>query len=308
MNHIVDIHSTKHTCLSCKEVFPSKGDMIKHAGDVHGLKYNLNEGNNFKISCHDCEEICSTKHELYNHKKEKHYKKRLCSYYHGNGWGCRFPDRCLNIHNENITPELTDDNRGKIPCSYGDSCYYFSRNNCHYKHTQNYSAPSAPPLETEDIQWLPRMKCVQCSYETNTKIELDYHIELQHGARPKDYRGIQVTGYPVGHAQWAASRNRAEYKCKECTSEFTIESMLRKHISREHNTNFSKNCTKCSKLFNSNEELVQHVKLTHINDTNVETTLNKICNQMNTISDRLNSLEQSSLTNFPNLPTPMGRQ
>ena len=147
INHMVDIHGTKHTCLSCQAVFPSKGEMINHAGDVHALKYSSNETN--YIKCHYCEESLSSKVELYNHKKRKHFKKRLCSYYHGNGWGCRFIEKCLDIHNGNITPELTDDKRGKIPCSYGNSCYYNSRNTCHYLHTQNDFAPSAPPLDTE---------------------------------------------------------------------------------------------------------------------------------------------------------------
>ena len=129
-----------------------------------------------------------------------------------------------------------------------------------------------------------------------------------HGARPKDYRGIQATGYPVGHAQWAASRNRAEYKCKECISEFTVESMLREHITREHNTNFSHSCTQCSKLFNTSAELEEHVKQIHSTASSFEATLNKISKQMETMSERLQSLETSSLTNFPNLPTPQGKK
>ena len=72
---MVDIHGTKHTCFSCQAVFPSKGEIISHAGDVHGLIYSSNGTNN--ISCHDCEESCTNKVGLYNHKKEKHYKKKV---------------------------------------------------------------------------------------------------------------------------------------------------------------------------------------------------------------------------------------
>ena len=115
-NHMVDVHSTRHTCQSCSAVFPTKSDMIKHAGNDHGLVYNKNEGTLKSIDCHDCQECFHNKFELMQHKEANHYKKRLCSYYHGNGWGCRFLNKCLDIQNENITPVLTSDNRGKIEC------------------------------------------------------------------------------------------------------------------------------------------------------------------------------------------------
>ena len=38
-------------------------------------------------------------------------------------------------------------------------------------------------------------------YETNTKVELGYHIETHHGVRQKDYRGIVATKYPIGYPQ-----------------------------------------------------------------------------------------------------------
>ena len=103
--------------------------------------------------------------------------------------------------------------------------------------------PSAPPMESpqEEVHLLERKKCDQCGYETNTETERKYHIETQHGARQKDYRGVKATNFPVGHAQWAASRNEntLQYKCMECNRVFGLESMLNEHISRAHNTTFS---------------------------------------------------------------------
>lgn len=55
-NHMVDVHSTRHTCQTCSAVFPTKGEMIKHAGDDHGLVYNKNGGTLNSINCHDCDE------------------------------------------------------------------------------------------------------------------------------------------------------------------------------------------------------------------------------------------------------------
>ena len=152
INHMVDIHSTKHTCNSCGEVFPTKNEWNIHVENIHGFKYNLNNIPNTEMECHDCDRKFTNKFELMQHKREAHYKKRLCSYWHGTGWGCRFPaDQCLNIHNENITPELSSDNRSKIPCRDGESCTFNKKNSCNYKHTSLRSTPgcssSNPDLE-----------------------------------------------------------------------------------------------------------------------------------------------------------------
>ena len=85
INHMVDVHSTKHTCNSCEAVFPTKSDMVEHARVNHGFTYNKHGQSDKHIDCHDCEERFKNKFELMEHKKKQHYKKRLCSYYHGTG-------------------------------------------------------------------------------------------------------------------------------------------------------------------------------------------------------------------------------
>ena len=309
---MVDIHSTKHTCRSCGEVFPTKSDWSVHVDHVHGFTYTNGNSANQEMECHDCEGKFANKFELMQHKREAHYKKRLCSYWHGTGWGCRFPaSQCLNIHNENITPVLSGDNRSKIQCRDGESCHFDKKNSCHYKHTSKRltsQVPSNKP-DSEEVVFLERKKCSQCNYETNTETEIKYHIEVEHGARKKDYQGIKASGFPIGHAQWAAGRNAnaVEHKCTECPSVFNIESMLNAHISRAHNTNYGHICSQCKNVFNNQEEVNEHIKKTHSNQ-NLETVFLKISNQMNTISQRLESLEQRSLTNFPNLGPQLERK
>ena len=307
INHMVDVHSTKHTCNSCEAVFPTKKDMIEHARTNHGFNYIKNGQKNAQnsIECHDCQGSFNNKFELMEHKKAQHYKKRLCSYYHGTGWGCRFLNRCNDIHGEDIVPQISGDNRSKIPCRHGDSCHYNKNNSCHYKHISHMPLPSAPPLELddEDVQLLERVKCPQCSYETNSNIELGHHIESQHGARQKDYRGIVATKYPVGHPQWAINRNmnQDEHKCNECNSVFTIESMLHAHISYTHNINNKHICTKCSQVFNTNKDMNEHINQNHGGGFSIEAAMQQMSAQINNISLKVQSLEQSSLTNFPNL-------
>ena len=168
--------------------------------------------------------------------------------------------------------------------------------------------PSAPPLEDEDVELIERNKCGQCSNETNTKIKFNWHIETQHGTRRKEFVGITATSkavYPVGHPQWAIDRNRVmEHKCIECTEVFTVESMLNAHMKRYHNTNFSHSCTQCIKTFHTKEELSEHIKQCHVG-FNIEAAIMKMSNQMNTIVHRVESLERSSLTHFPNLGPPL---
>ena len=80
-------------------------------------------------------------------------------------------------------------------------------------------APSAPPLEDEDVQLLDTNKCDQCGYETNTNTEFKWHMETQHGTRRKEFRGIPATTttkYPVGHPQWAINRNTMLRSWVEC--------------------------------------------------------------------------------------------
>ena len=116
LNHMANIHGTNHTCLTCKMAFTSENERIHHAGEAHGFKYSESKGSNQDIECHDCSDVFNNKFDLMQHKNKMHYKKRLCSYYHGTGWGCRYQSRCLNIHGESITPELSIDIRSRIQC------------------------------------------------------------------------------------------------------------------------------------------------------------------------------------------------
>ena len=162
-----------------------------------------------------------------------------------------------------------------------------------------------PPLELDDeeVPWLERVKCSHCNYESNSNVEIGYHIETQHGARQKDYRGIVATKYPIGHPQWAINRNmnQEEHKCNECNSVFTIESMLHAHMSHAHNTYNMHTCTKCSKVFNKIMDMNEHIKQNHSSGFSIEAAMQKMSEQISNISLKVQSLEHSSLTNFPNL-------
>ena len=309
MNHTVVVHKRNFKCLTCELVFSSESELAMHAGQAHGLDYSKQKSSNKSIDCHDCEESFHNKFELMAHKKVKHFKKRLCSYYHGNRWGCKFQASCLNIHNENIVPALTDDKRSRIPCKHGDSCLYFKINSCLYKHTNHIITSSALLMEPQDVELLDTKKCTICSYETNTEVEFKWHRETQHGARPKEFKGITATTttrYPIGHAQWAANKNMSEYKCMECTSVFTVESMLNEHINQIHNNKYNHQCKQCSNVFSSQGDMSRHIQEKHKEVSSLESAILKISQHMETISQRIDSIEHKSLTNFPNLGPQLG--
>ena len=109
--------------------------------------------------------------------------------------------------------------------------------------------------------------------------------------------------FPVGHAQWAINRNMKQNKhtCNECKSVFTDENMLHTHMITTHNGNFRNNCSQCSIAFDSKEDLNGHINQSHGEKFNIEATLLKMSEKFDTFSDRLQLLENKSLTNFPNL-------
>ena len=107
----------------------------------------MQEQNQSSVECYDCGDKLGNKNELINHKREAHHKKKLCSFFHGNGQPCRFPaQQCIDIHEENITPTVFNDYRKRIECRNGSNCNFERSQSCHYKHAQivDRTAPEVP--------------------------------------------------------------------------------------------------------------------------------------------------------------------
>ena len=151
LSHIGDMHSPKFSCNVCSEEFTDMHKKVEHVMNAHAFIYNSSEGNTEVFECFDCGERIGSKQGLISHKKDKHYKTRLCSYYHGNMTTCRFPaQQCLNIHNENIHPRETgNDYRSRIICKNGNSCMFrVQPGGCYYKH--------ANIVEAQPNVWQPQ--------------------------------------------------------------------------------------------------------------------------------------------------------
>ena len=129
LNHIGDTHSPKFTCDVCGEHFTEMTKKIEHVMLIHAFTYTTQEEVVLSYKCYDCGEKLANKNDLISHKKSKHFKTKLCSYFHSNSTTCRFPaQKCMNIHNENIQPvDTVSDYRSRIMCKNGNACFFLSQ-------------------------------------------------------------------------------------------------------------------------------------------------------------------------------------
>ena len=91
------------------------------------------------IKCYDCESMFLRKDIIMKHKKENHYKQRLCNFYHKHG-NCRFGNQCLNIHENNThTSPIHRESQmqSNIECRNGQQCIYRAQNRCNFKHSDD---------------------------------------------------------------------------------------------------------------------------------------------------------------------------
>ena len=171
LSHIGDMHSPKFSCETCGEEFSEIQKKIEHVMVTHAFNYTTQQATSETVECFDCGEKLGNKHGLMSHKKAKHFKTKLCSYFQGHTTTCRFPNnKCMNIHNENIQPTAAEsDYRSRIICKNGSECFFRSQpEGCFYKHVdvvqqqpnawqqrnntrENTRALSGPALPVESI-------------------------------------------------------------------------------------------------------------------------------------------------------------
>ena len=193
IDHVICHHNTKYTCKTCNSAFSTKPKLLEHIVGVHGFIFENSTQPESGLKCHDCDDRFITKPDLMKHKTEKHYKTRLCPFYHGTGRGCRFPANiCFNIHEESITPTDTGviDFRKIIICRNGESCVFNQRQDCFYKHiatnviintsTQVPSNTTLTYAQRTAFNGNKKEKCAKCNGEFNCKDDLNHHMRTSH--------------------------------------------------------------------------------------------------------------------------------
>ena len=154
IKHVIDNHpkakpKVPEKCLTCGQEFVmvehlteqilrqhtmlTAGGQANIAGQQLVKIWPLQESlrNQGTIKCYDCECMFVSKDLLMNHKREKHYKQRLCNFYHKHG-NRRFGDQCLNIHENNN--HISYGHRSTIKCRNVRQCIFKAQNRCSFSH------------------------------------------------------------------------------------------------------------------------------------------------------------------------------
>ena len=164
IKHVVATHpkskkKVHEKCVTCGEEFTKVEKLTEHILRNHTmLKANgqsnmagqqlvkiwpLQESIRYidSIKCYDCQNTFGSKDQLMNHKREKHFKKKLCSFYHKHG-NCRYGDQCINIHETNN--HMNADYRqtqsyqqSRIKCRNGPNCMYRDQNRSNFSHAES---------------------------------------------------------------------------------------------------------------------------------------------------------------------------
>ena len=136
------------------------------------------------IECYSCGEKLSSRRDLTEHRKNQHFKERLCRFYHGNGFPCRFPDNiCIDIHDNHgyeavphhqqaqqrqsvIQPNKQY--RKNIPCRDGSGCGWAnSPEGCRYNHSEGRTPEATTAVSTDQLKEL--IQLVQSGLDLSEK-------------------------------------------------------------------------------------------------------------------------------------------
>ena len=171
MRSHVKFHKKKITCKICQYENEDATVFIEHVIKNHSYEQNHNKqtSQQSNIECYGCGDQVKTRKDLAVHRREKHYKEKLCRFYHGNGLPCRFPENvCVDIHESYETqprqqpqqqqrPTVIQQNskyRKTIPCRDGLRCGWLNSNEgCRYFHKECKS-PDTTAVSNEQLKEL----------------------------------------------------------------------------------------------------------------------------------------------------------
>ena len=106
------------------------------------------------IKCYDCQNTFVNKDQLMHHKREKHFKEKLCAFYNKHG-NCRYGDRCINIHETNNHMNAShrqgqSQQQSRIKCRNGPHCLFKDQNRCNFSHAESVTNISNVELNSRN--------------------------------------------------------------------------------------------------------------------------------------------------------------
>ena len=176
MKKHVKLHKLIVKCKTCDFESKDTDELIKHVVDNHKFissntqQQTQQDGihvNATGIQCYSCGQKVNGRKELTNHRKEFHFKEKLCRFYHGNGHPCRFPEHvCIDIHEGISQPPVqrqqrqsviqpNSQYRKSIPCRDGLSCAWAaSEEGCRYFHNECRAPGPTTAVNNEQLKEL----------------------------------------------------------------------------------------------------------------------------------------------------------
>ena len=237
-NHV---SADKYKCNTCREQFKDKSNLINHQVTTHCVCSYCNSSFN-NINEED-QHICNMHPNKSVHDQRRALRRKSTDCTAGQQCEHYRRGRCLFRHspNERIFAQGgQSQRRQEIWCKYQGKCD--RRHICPYRHYnseggqggrgglqsqggqanmgsqggQGGHGEQGPPTQSEPVEeWLPRLNCQKCEYETNSQNELIFHMDTKHHA--------------------------AKYKCDNCPNSFVNSNNLVNHIVEAHTTALSQN-------------------------------------------------------------------
>ncbi|XP_036339166.1 zinc finger protein 845-like isoform X1 [Rhagoletis pomonella] len=228
------LNKKKLRCRECGRIFVRRANLEAHER-LHRPRAN------FKIECHECQEVFSNDYELRRHKYQAHNGALpvRCEYCHKGFVSMAF----LSRHRQHFHPEKTGSNSlGSATCT-NCGCVFSSLQKLRL-HAQQPRDEKGHCIETmrqvipyqERTRQLRRPRlysCEHCNKRFSTQATLDKHMGT-HGT---------VT-----------------FGCSECSMRFQDANELKRHIMEMHAKPRYLKCDLCEKRFCYMRELQQHQK------------------------------------------------
>ena len=191
MKKHVKLHNQEINCKACQYKSKDEHEFIEHAIKYHSYSSKQTQRQTSgevlvgpMIECYSCGEKLATKWELTVHRKQHHFKERLCKFYHGNGSPCRFPDNiCIDIHDnrqyETVPQQQQTQQRQsviqpnsqyrkRIPCRDGSNCVWSSsQEGCRYYHTEGKAQETTTALSSDQLKELIQLVQVGLNLREN---------------------------------------------------------------------------------------------------------------------------------------------
>ena len=155
IGHVVTEHAMKpknHKCSTCDQEFNDTDNLNLHIIRQHSLIENdqstvagrqlkqvwpIDKAVSLNHKCFQCGHIVHEQKDLIKHKRESHYKQKMCNSYSNYGY-CRFTDEdCIYIHNTNGRTNYNNQQptrANNIQCWHGESCSWRAANRCNFQH------------------------------------------------------------------------------------------------------------------------------------------------------------------------------